>query len=100
MIEEISQTSQGGTRFSHKILVVKFNVARGNLTAVLPALVHHPVPVEGRLEQAAGFPAPGKGPEFPHLHERQGNVASVPDNVHKERVRYVPLDSSHVENVV
>src|ERR1700756_5507292 len=76
------------------------NVISPELESLPPAFMYHPAPVKGGLQQGACTPAPGEGPESPHLQKGYSNVAPVPDNVYKQWIRDVSSNSSHVQDVI
>src|SRR4029077_21103886 len=100
MIKEGPQAGQNATRLGYQFFVMDFNVILGDLASVIPAFLHHPFPVQRGLQQSTCFWAPREGAESFHLHERQGNVTSVPENVYEQRIRQVPLDSSYMQDIV
>ena len=68
---------------------------------MLAAVTHHPLPIQGGRHKASAFSAvPGQGPEAAHFLKREGDVASVANDVQKKRVWDASLQSFDVKNIV
>ena len=92
LIKKLRETDQRPAGLRNQLFVSDFEIIPGNSLPVIPALTHHPRPVQGSGDQTSRLTVPWEGPEPIHGLQGERDISPITDNVNEQGFWNVRLD--------